>query len=123
MKTINIKTISKEITLNITSLDNSTIQAIDNALPVESKAQTWGDEIYFNTGIKAPSEELTTDVAVGDVAYWPQGRCLCIFFGRTPMSNSDKPVPASGVVIVGKVDNIYIEILLKVKDGDKIIVD
>ena len=122
MKTIIIKTKVKEIILSIIPVDNPTTQAIDKILPVESRAQTWGDEIYFDTSINAPSQGATTDVSIGDVAYWPQGKCLCVFFGKTPMSSSDKPVPASEVVIVGKVDNIDAELLRSVKDGDKIIV-
>ena len=120
MNTITIHAKSKEITLKITPIDNATNKAIDKALPIKSKAQTWGDEIYFDTGIDAPADGATIDVSVGDLAYWPEGKCLCIFFGRTPMSGSDKPVPASEVVIVGKIGNIDIELLRSVKDGDKI---
>jgi hypothetical protein len=123
MKTIIIQTNSKEILLKIEPLDNPTAQAIDKALPIESRAQTWGDEIYFDTGIDAPSEGVTTDVAIGDVAYWPEGKCLCIFFGRTPMSKSDKPVPASEVVIVGRVGNLDIDLLRSVKNGSRITVE
>ena len=44
------------------------------------------------------------EVVPGDIAYWPQGKCLCVFFGPTPASSDEKPVPASPVVIVGKTD-------------------
>ena len=76
-------------------------EIIEN-LPLESKVRTWGDEIYFDIGINASSEGAGIDVDVGDVGYWPDGKCLCVFFGATPSSNSDKPVHASPVVIVGK---------------------
>ena len=62
----------------------------------------WGDEIYFDIGFKVSAEGATMDVDIGDVAYWSQGKCLCIFFGQTLASTSPKPVPASPVVIVGK---------------------
>ncbi|HBO50755.1 MAG TPA: hypothetical protein DD471_02135, partial [Planctomycetes bacterium] len=39
------------------------------------------------------------------IGYWPPGRALAIFFGRTPMSTSDKPVPASDVNLVGTLEN------------------
>ncbi len=42
------------------------------------------------------------EVDVGDIAYWPEGKCICVFFGPTPVSQSGKPVPASPVVIIGK---------------------
>jgi hypothetical protein len=74
---------------------------ISRSLPLEGAAQRWGDEIYFETGITASAQGQTMDVNVGDVAYWPQGKCLCVFFGRTAASTTDKPVPASPVVIIG----------------------
>lgn len=71
-------------------------------LPIASFVSTWGDEIYFDTGIEAPADGATMDVSTGDVAYWPAGKSLCIFFGRTPASKDDRPVPASPVVVVGR---------------------
>jgi len=82
--------------------ESDTARSILNSLPLESVVSTWGDEIYFSTGIDAPSGDATLDVEVGDIAYWPQGKCICIFFGRTPASTSDLPVPASEVVIIGR---------------------
>lgn len=84
---------------------NDTPQAkvVAQALPIESSIKTWGDEIYFSAGLRISVDDiLTTNVQIGDLGYWPEGDCLCIFFGPTPMSTSDKPVPASGVFIVGK---------------------
>jgi len=83
-------------------LENATAKKILENLPIESRVKTWGDEIYFDTGIDAPSEGATLNVNVGDIAYWPEGKCLCIFFGPTAISKADKPVPASEVVIVGR---------------------
>lgn len=123
MKTITIITQPQKITLNLAPAGNPAAKAISKALPIESEAQIWGDEIYFDTGIEAPADGATTDVSVGDIAYWPQGQCLCIFFGRTPMSTTDKPVPASEVVIIGKVANLDIDLLRSVKNGDKITVN
>ena len=122
MKNIKIKALDKEINLKIGPIKNSTTEKISKSLPIDSKVNTWGDEIYFDTGITAPSEDATTDVEVGDIAYWPEGKCLCIFFGRTPASSSDKPVPASEVVIVGRTD-LNPEVLRKVKAGSKIRVE
>lgn len=115
-------TIEPNIELDIRPADNITAKEIDKNLPLESKAMTWGDEIYFDTGIKAPSEGATLDVNVGDIAYWPHGKCLCIFFGPTPASSTDKPIPASEVVIVGKAE-LDPNQLRKVKSGAKIVVE
>ena len=48
-------------------------------------------------------EQGTTDVDIGDLGFWPPGSAFCIFYGPTPASTSDKPVPASDVTLVGKV--------------------
>ncbi len=74
---------------------------IFNHLPLDGAVSKWQDEIYFETNVSAPSVGQTMDVDVGDVAYWPQGNCLCVFFGRTKASTTDKPVPASPVVVIG----------------------
>lgn len=90
-------------TLEATLNDTPQAKRVAQALPIESTIKTWGDEFYFSAGLRIPADEtITTDVEVGDLGYWPEGDCLCIFFGPTPMSSSDKPVPASGVFVVGK---------------------
>ncbi len=122
MKNIKIESPDIKITLEVKSLNNPTAQKISASLPVESKTKIWGDEIYFDTGITAPAEGATLDVSVGDIAYWPDGKCLCIFFGKTPASTDDKPVPASEVVIVGRasVDPV---LLRRVKPDSKILIE
>lgn len=122
MNKIKIESKDIKIELEVEFLDNSTSKKILESLPIESKVKTWGDEVYFDTGIVAPAEGAAMDVAVGDVAYWPDGKCLCIFFGRTPASSEEKPVPASKVVIVGKT-SLHPAKLRKVKPGSKIRVE
>ena len=68
------------------------------------------------------SKRPTMDVSVGDIAYWPEGKCLCIFFGRTPASTDDKPVPASEVVIDGKT-RVDVELLRRGKPDTRILVE
>jgi len=80
---------------------NLVAQEILKRLPVEAVVSRWGDEIYFETDISAPADGKTMEVKVGDVAYWPEGKCFCVFFGRTEASTTDKPMPASPVVIIG----------------------
>jgi hypothetical protein len=119
MNKIHIQLGEGRIELEVQFLDNPTAKTISESLPIKSKVQTWGDEIYFNTGIVASGEGATLDVEVGDIAYWPAGKCLCIFFGKTPASSGDKPVPASIVVLIGKT-KVDPELLRKVKSGSKI---
>lgn len=98
-----------------------TARDIAKHLPLDATVSTWGDEIYFEAGIAASYDDikLSSGIEVGDVAYWPQGRCICVFFGSTPISKAGKPMPASPVVIIGKTKNISLE-LRKIKTGDPI---
>ena len=57
----------------------------------------------------------------GEIAYWPEGQALCIFFGPTPVGKGDKPVAISDVTPIGKVDG-PIEILESVGDRTKVTV-
>jgi uncharacterized protein len=75
-----------------------------DALPIEAKAQTWGDEIYFGTGITMAPESPRATVDMGDLGYWPPGQAFCIFFGATPASEGDEIRPASPVNVLGRVD-------------------
>ena len=80
-----------------------TARAIYDALPVEAKVNQWGEEFYCQVpGVKDYREIATTNVKVGDVAYWGLGGMLAVFFGRTPMSIGEDPVPADRVNVVGR---------------------
>ena len=64
----------------------------------------WGEEFYCKVpGVKDHRETATTQVKVGDVAFWGVGEMLAIFFGRTPMSIGEDPVPADRVNVIGKI--------------------
>lgn len=84
--------------------DSPTATKIWEALPIEARGNTWGDEIYFSIPVDAPQEKSARDlVAVGELGYWPPGTAFCIFFGRTPASTDDRPRAASPVNIIGTV--------------------
>ena len=101
MKKIIIK--AGEIEARAELNESATARAIWEALPIESPANTWGEEIYFRIPV---SQNLETDarelVQLGDLAYWPQGEAFCIFFGATPISGPGEIRPASAVNIVGQ---------------------
>ena len=85
-------------------LDTPTAGKILEALPLESAANVWGDEIYFEIPLTLESEpEARADVEVGDLAYWPAGPAFCIFFGPTPVSTGDQPRAYSPVNVFGRV--------------------
>jgi len=80
-----------------------TAQMILNSLPLEGNVHLWGDEIYIDTGVQASDLRATMDVNICDIAYRHEDKRLCIFFGKTPASIDDKPVPEFPVVVIGKI--------------------
>src|SRR3569833_2040071 len=77
--------------------------AIWDSLPFQSTFNTWGDEIYFDCGVAIDPENAQPTVNVGDVAYWPPGQAICLFWGPTPTSGPDEIRPASPVAVFGAV--------------------
>ncbi len=83
--------------------ENETAEKIADALPVRAVPRFWGDEIYFELPVDIAENELPeTELNVGDLAYWPEGKAFCIFFGPTPSSKASEPRPASPVTIIGE---------------------
>jgi hypothetical protein len=100
--------------------DSLTAKNIWEALPLEAKANTWGDEIYFAIPVKAPLEKTAQElVEVGDLGYWPSGSAFCIFFGPTPMSRGNEVRPASAVNVIGRVSGDA-KVFKKVPSGAKV---
>ena len=84
--------------------DSETARRIVEALPIEASGNYWGGEFYFPIPVKAPPEKSAREVVEpGTVAYWPQGACLCIFWGPTPASTGTECRAASPVNLVGRV--------------------
>jgi len=102
---------------------SATADAIWNALPLSSTAQTWGDEIYFDVPVRANLDDTAREVVdKGDLGYWPSGPAFCIFFGPTPMSRGEEIRPASAVNVFGKVAG-DLSVLKKVRSGSAIVVE
>ena len=108
----------------IAELGNTpTAKAIYERLPLDGAANIWGDEIYFVIPIRIDMEKDATEVVEeGDVAYWPEGMCFCIFFGKTPASKEDEIRAASKVNIFGKIIGDS-KVFKSVHNGDLIIVE
>ena len=103
-------------------LNPKTVESILKALPFKGFANTWGEEIYFEIPVTIPEENSRREVEKGDVAYWPPGKALCIFFGPTPMSRKGKIVAYSPVNVFAKIEG-DLEGFKKVKDGEEILVE
>lgn len=100
--------------------DSKTALLIWEALPIEAKVNTWGEEIYFAIPVRTGLEQGATEVvSSGELGYWPTGHAFCIFFGPTPASRGDEIRAASAVNILGKVLSDP-KVFLKVKDGARI---
>jgi hypothetical protein len=80
-----------------------TAKSLFRILPIKATINTWGDEIYFDVPLNVEIEDRKQVVQVGDVAYWPDGPSLCLFFGRTPASRGDEIRAASPVTILGRI--------------------
>lgn len=121
-RVIKIKTqsIEKEAILK----DSPTSRSLWDVLPLESEVNLWGEEIYFSLPVrlKETNEEKVELVEKGDLAYWPPGNALCIFFGPTPISKEGEIKPASGVIVLGKIKERP-EDFKVVKEGEKIRVE
>lgn len=96
-----------EIELN----NSETAKSIGLALPIEGSAQCWQEEIYFEIPVALEQENGVPRVETGDVAYWPPGKCFCVFYGKTQ--------PVSAVIIIGKVKT-NLDKFKEILDGDEI---
>ena len=82
----------------------------------------WGQELYTDrTPIAAQEENAKSEISLLDVAFWPEGNALCLFYGSTPISKDSKILPASPVNIVGRITSQQ-NIIDKVKDTTRVVI-
>ena len=81
-----------------------TVEAFLKNLPFDADLNVWGEEIYTSpTPVNVPEENSKFPVSLNDVAYWPTGKAICLFYGPTPIGKKDKITPASPVNVIGKI--------------------
>lgn len=118
-----IQIIAGDVSLRAELADNETARAILEALPLEGKASTWGDEIYFGIPVHLEAApDARADVEVGELGFWPAGHAFCLFFGPTPASQGDAPRAASPVNVFGQLHGEPSQ-LRQVEAGDLIRVE
>jgi len=122
----------KKILASISGLENiiieldctnspKTCKDILDSLPFSVSAHLWGEEIYTDESpITQPEENAKALVELNDVAYWPSGKAVCLFFGPTPIGKKGEIKPYSPVNVVGKITNPDKTILSKINDEVKI---
>jgi len=91
-----------------------TIDTIVRKLPVEGRAALWKEEVYFEIPVKIGEEKAKPTVETGDIAFWPMGSALCVFYGQSQ--------PYSSVNILGKISK-NLELFKQVKSGATIKVE
>src|SRR5712671_819334 len=108
------------LTLDAELLDTPTARAVAAALPISSSALTWGEEVYFEVPIEVAREPGARAVVTpGEVAYWPDGHCIALGFGRTPISQGDETRLASPCNIFAKAVS-DVKVLAQIKAGTTI---
>ena len=96
------------LSLIILELDDvnspKTVNGFIEKLPFTVDLNVWGDEIYTSESpITQPEENAKSLVQLNDVAYWPTGKAICLFYGLTPIGKPGEITPASPVNIIGKI--------------------
>ena len=102
--------------------DTSTAKAVAAALPAKSRANTWGEEVYFTLAADVKLERDAREVVdPGAVCYWVQGSSLALPYGPTPVSRGDECRLVTRVNVLGKLEGDP-RALASVRDGDAIAV-
>lgn len=120
-KKIRIKSGGLEVMAQLNQ--SQTAQLIWNHLPISSRINTWGEEIYFPIPVRAGEENPQEVVREGDLGYWPPGEALCVFFGQTPISTEDEVKPASPVNIIGRVEGDLQILKMMASEGGEISIE
>src|SRR3981189_1487148 len=108
------------LTLDAELLDTPTARAVAAILPISSPVLTWGEEVYFEVPARVGTEKGARAVVTpGEIAYWPDGHCIALGFGRTPISQGDETRLASPCNIFAKAVG-DVKVLAQIKAGTTI---
>lgn len=111
------------VELTAIARDTPTAKSILNALPIQSTAQLWGEEVYFSIPVESQLESDARDVvSPGEIAFWVEGSCIAIGFGPTPISQHDEIRLAAATNIWADAEGNVRE-LINAHSQDTVIVD
>jgi len=100
--------------------DTPTARSLVAALPLEARAQTWGEEVYFEIPVKAKLERTAKQVVPpGTVCFWVEGSSLALPWGRTPISEGKESKLVSPCNVLGRIDGDARD-FASVRSGDAI---
>ena len=110
-----------EIELDDSSALN-TVKKLVDGLPFTVGVNLWGEEIYTDESpVNEKEENAKALVELNDVAYWPTGKAICLFFGPTPIGKKGEIKPYSPVNVIGKILNPDKSILKKISNATEVI--
>ena len=117
---MNIRIFSGDVSIVATLRDTPTAQAIAMALPITSRAQIWGEEVYFSVPVNAAIEADAKDVVeAGELAFWVEGNCIAIAYGKTPISQGNEiRLAARTNIWADAIDDV--RLLVAIQAGDQI---
>ncbi|HUJ09519.1 MAG TPA: cyclophilin-like fold protein [Verrucomicrobiae bacterium] len=103
--------------------ETPTAKKLAAALPCDSTANTWGEEVYFIVPIHAELEpDAQQVVPPGTICYWIHGQSLALPFGPTPVSQGNECRLVTKTNILGKLEGDP-RILKSIRDGDEVRVE
>ena len=113
-----IKTIDLELD---DEMSRNTVKFFLDCLPFTVAINSWGYELYTSeTPITVAEENAKSLVELMDVAYWPPGKAICLFFGPTPIGKKNEIKPYSPVNVIGKIKTTDKKFLKNVRDGMRV---
>ncbi len=102
--------------------DTPSARSLVTALPVKARAQTWGEEVYFEIPVTAKLEVGAKHVVPpGTVCFWTEGCSLALPWGRTPVSEGDESRLVTRCNVLGRIDGDP-RLLASVSSGNAITV-
>ena len=118
MKKLILKFNSKLFKINLRNTETSRL--IANSIPINSKIQIWGEEIFFNTNLQIKLEDDAKEVMkLGELAFWTEGSAIAIGYGKTPVS-IDQEIRLIGPCNVWADGNFKKSDFDNIKTGDEI---
>ena len=103
--------------------NTETAKLIAKSIPIKSRIQIWGEEIFFNTNLQVKLEDDARDVMqLGELAFWTEGSAIAIGYGKTPVS-IDQEIRLIGPCNVWGYGNFKKSDFDNVKPGDNISLD
>lgn len=85
--------------------DSTASRSLFSVLPQTISMYSWGNEYYGELPITLDyaGDKLQDIFQPGEIALWPEGNAICVFFGPTPISHADECRMASDGVALGKI--------------------